>query len=89
MSEPMNRTVLDGFLRLDCPPAVRSMLREAIAQTNSGTLPLRRKYEFDRFEVTLDSRDQSVVIEDVVDATDSGVFKLTLAEFDRALADST
>jgi hypothetical protein len=81
----MNATLLDQFLAEECTPYVRDMLRGALDAGRSGAGSQRRHFEFNRFEVTFDLDEGDVLIEDVLDATESGAQRVSIAEFSAAL----
>jgi hypothetical protein len=74
-------TLLDQFLAEECTPYVRRLLEEAIA----NTAVLRPHFEFNRFEVTVERTDNSIILEDVLDATESGAQTVPLPDFVHAL----
>lgn len=69
--------LLEQFISQECTPYVRRLLEEAIA----GGTTLRPHFEFNRFEITIERAESSVVIEDVLDATKAGVQRIALADF--------
>jgi Immunity protein 53 len=73
--------ILDQFLREECTTHVRQTLETALA-SSSG--PVR--FEFNRFEVTLEREDGTVCLQDVLDDTQAGVERVTLSVFAKALA---
>jgi len=81
----MNATLLDQFLAEECTPHVRDLVREALDAGRSGAGPRRRRFEFNRFEVTFDLDEGDVLIEDVLDATEAGAQRVSAAEFSAAL----
>ncbi len=48
---------------------------------------LNKRFEFNRFEVAIESGENIVLIEDVLDASDAGAARFSVAEFVAALAD--
>lgn len=83
----MNPTLLDQFLAEECTPAVRDLVRSCLDSGRSSAGQLRKRLEFNRFEVSFDIREGDVVIEDVLDATAAGVQRISIAEFLTALAE--
>ncbi len=77
-------TLLHEFIREECTPYVRRLLEEALAAQPL----LDKRFEFNRFEVAIEGAENSVLIEDVLDATDSGAARFSVAEFATALADN-
>lgn len=81
----MRETLLSQFIREECTPRVRSILLDALSASMTGTAPTRRHFEFNRFEVTLDAKDDIALIEDVLDASDAGMERVQLSELISAL----
>lgn len=79
----MPETILKQFLREECTPYVRRLLEEALA----ATAPSSRRFEFNRFEVTIQREEGAVLVEDVLDATEAGAQRVPLAEFAKALSE--
>jgi hypothetical protein len=77
----MNATLLEQFLKEECTPYVRGVLEEALG----ATAPSSKRFEFNRFEVTVDREEGMVLVEDVLDATNAGMLRVPLAEFAAAL----
>jgi len=81
----MNPTLLEQFLREEYTLHVRSLLQVALEAGNSGTGPKRSRFEFNRFEIKMDLDEDMVLIEDVLDATDSGVQRVLMKDFCAAM----
>ena len=77
----MALSLLDQFLAEECSSYVRQLLESAIKDASN----LRPHFEFNRFEVTVNRDAASVIIEDVLDATDSGSQQLSLSDFVKVL----
>lgn len=73
--------LLEQFISQECTAYVRRLLEDAIADPAT---PCTR-FEFNRFEITIDREGNIVVLEDVLDATEAGVRSVPLAEFTAAL----
>lgn len=73
--------LLEEFITQECTTYVRRLIEGAIA--DSGTL--RPHFEFNRFEVTIEREANIIVLEDVLDAAETGVQHVPLAEFTAAL----
>jgi hypothetical protein len=73
--------LLEQFMVQECTPHVRRLLKEAIA----GTSMARHRFEFNRFEVTIDRDNDEVVLEDVLDATEAGVDRIPLSVLENAV----
>ena len=74
-------TILDRFLADEANDDVRGLLREAL---HDLSVPLRR-FELNLFEVTIDHEARSVVIDDVLDATEAGTIIIPIAELASAI----
>jgi len=81
----MNATLLDQFLAEECTPYVRDLVRSGLEAGRSGAGPRRKRFEFNRFEVTFDLDEGDVLIEDILDATEAGAQRFSVAEFSAAL----
>jgi hypothetical protein len=79
----MNPDLLEQFLAEECTPYVRDLLGSAM-KTSSG--PEVKRFEFNRFEVTLHLRTKEVILEDVLDLDQSGTQKIPMKDFLAALA---
>jgi hypothetical protein len=76
----MATKLLQQFIREECTPYVRGLLEEALASA-AGSV----KFEFNRFEITLARDEDSVLVEDVLDATDAGAERVPMSVFADAL----
>lgn len=74
-------TLLEQFTTQECTTYVRRLIEGAIA--DSGTP--RPHFEFNRFEVTIEREANIVVLEDVLNAAETGVQHVSLTEFTAAL----
>jgi hypothetical protein len=77
----MGATLLEEFLNEECTPYVRRLLEEALADATAHC----RRFEFNRFEITVDRQKGVVLIEDVLDGSDTGLLQVPLSEFIAAL----
>jgi hypothetical protein len=77
----MSSTLLEQFLREECTPYVRQLLEQALGATS----PPSKRFEFNRFELTINREEGTVLIEDALDVTDAGTSRVPLAEFAAAL----
>lgn len=80
-------SVLEQFLAEEAVPYVRNLIFYAIAEHNKNSNEVRRRFEFNRFEITVDYVKSMVFIEDVLDPEASGEISLPLKEFLFMLAD--
>ena len=67
-------TLLQRFIDEECSHHVRGLLQTALRHV----APSIKRFEFNRFEVSMDRDTQSVLIEDVLDASAVGVERLPL-----------
>jgi hypothetical protein len=81
----MKTKLFDQFLAEECTVSVRDLLRTALEEGLSGAGPRMKRFEFNRFEVTLDIDGGYVLIEDVLDATDAGSQRISLADVSSAM----
>ena len=78
----MPQTLLEQFLAEECTAHVRERLEDALANPGAAA----SHFEFNRFGVTLGRSPASVVLEDVLDASEAGVQQVSLEEFTAALS---
>jgi hypothetical protein len=71
------------FIREECAPYVRAVLLQGVSDLSAPSSV--RKYEFNRFELTLDRDSQSVLLEDILDSTEEGQLRFSFAELVAAL----
>lgn len=69
----------------DCTAHERALLLGAIENWDVGRPPARQQLTFNRFEFTLDAEQGTVLLEDILDATDGGSEVLSLQELKSAL----
>jgi len=69
----------------DCTAYERAALLGAIEHWEAGRQPARQQLTFNRFEFTLDAEQGTVLLEDVLDATDLGSEVFSLEELRSAL----
>jgi hypothetical protein len=81
----MYPTLLDQFVREECTAYVRGLLLAAVDATRAGRSPTRQRFEFNRFEVTIDTDENIVALEDVLDPGASGAQMMPLEEFAAAI----
>lgn len=81
----MKATLLEQFLAEECTSYVRDLVRTGVEEARSSAGPRRKRFEFNRFEITLDIDKDEVLIEDVLDATTAGAQRIPLVEFSSAL----
>jgi hypothetical protein len=70
-------SLLQQFLTYECTPHVRELLTRAMAEPSAS--PWR--FEFNRFEVSLQADGQSVLIVDVLDLSEAGEQRVTTGQF--------
>jgi hypothetical protein len=71
-------TLVDQFLREECTPHVRGLVCQAIKGTDSQQH--RARFEFNRFNLSLDLDSRMAVLEDVTDATSAGSVEISFAD---------
>ena len=81
----MNAIILEQFIEEECTPYVRDLIKSALETGNSGVGPRTRRFEFNRFDVVFDLNKKDVLIEDVLDFTQAGAQRVSIAEFLAAL----
>jgi len=79
-------SLLEQFLKEEADPHVRGLILGAVHEHENRSDEAQRKFEFNRFEVTLDFIGGIAVIEDVLDPAFSGEVRLQLGEFVRRLS---
>lgn len=79
-------SLLEQFLKEEANPHVRGLLLGAVHEHERRPDEAQRKFEFNRFEVTLDFIGDVALIEDVLDPASSGEVRLQLGEFVRRLS---
>ena len=72
--------LLERFINEECTADVRRLLEDAIADSTK-----RPYFEFNLFEITIERESNTVLLQDVLDATEAGVRRVPLAEFTAAL----
>lgn len=77
----MTTNLLDQFLAQECNPYVRGLLEEAILDKSTA----RSRFEFNRFEVTIERDTGEVVVEDILDDSKAGSQRVPLNAFASAL----
>jgi hypothetical protein len=77
----MANRLLAEFLKEEGSDYVRELLRKAFKDRDA----MYRKFEFNRFEVTIDRAAGSVLLEDVLDSGDGGAERIQIAELASAL----
>jgi hypothetical protein len=80
-------SILDDFLSQDCDVHARREILHDIGRYSESNADVNRDYTFNRFVLHLDFRRKEAIIEDDLDASESGVLRLPLVEFASALID--
>ena len=83
----MMNSVLKRFFAEEAVPYVRNLIFDAVDKHENNPGEFQRRFEFNRFDVTLDYTRSTVFIEDVLYSDASGQFTLSLKEFLFILAD--
>lgn len=79
--------LIEQFIAEEVTPYVHKLIVDAVAQHEFRPDGGKTRFEFNRFELTIDYADEAVVIEDVLDASSAGEVRIALGEFMRALGD--
>lgn len=74
-------SLLEQFLKEEANPHVRRVILGAVQEHEMRPNEAQRKFEFNRFEVTLDFIGDVALIEDVLDPASSGEVRLRIGEF--------
>lgn len=70
--------LLDQFLSEEASPSVRCLISDAIEEYSKESKETSKKFELNRFEVTLFFPENYALIEDVLDSAVSGEIRLPL-----------
>ncbi len=70
-------SLLEQFLAYECTPNVKELLTSAIAEPSASQL----RFEFNRFEVSVEPEGDSVLIVDVLDPSQAGEQRVTTQQF--------
>ncbi|WP_018413105.1 hypothetical protein [Methyloversatilis thermotolerans] len=77
------------FLSEEATPHVRKLILDAVDEHSGLKQRDRCRFEFNRFEVTLDFVNDMAKLEDVLDPELSGEFRLRLGEFVHRLSEDS
>jgi len=75
----MPSQLMREFLAQECTPAVRELLRAALSHPRPGKAA--ESFQFNRFDVTIDFENGTVLLEDDLNASHDGSAVLPLGEF--------
>jgi hypothetical protein len=78
-------SLLQQFLAEDGTPYVQALLVDAVDEYAARPAARQKRFEFNRFDVTLDFDSKSVLIEDVLEPGIGGETRIGLDEFLRHL----
>lgn len=78
-------SILQQFLDEECTPGTRDLILPFVGEQPQGSVLERKRFEFNRFDLTIDLREKLAIIEDVLDPSEVGVARVPLAEFAAAL----
>jgi acetyl/propionyl-CoA carboxylase alpha subunit len=79
------KLLLKQFLEQEATPYVRKLIFETVIKHAEKPEEIIRRFEFNRFEITLNFSDRSVLIEDVLESGPHGEMMIEMDEFMRAL----
>ena len=74
-------SLLNQFLREEASAHFRGLILDAVREHERRSNEAQKKFEFNRFEVTLDFIGDVALIEDVLDPAWSGEVRLQLGKF--------
>jgi hypothetical protein len=77
------------FLREEATPHVRKLILDAVEEQRRLKQRDRCRFEFNRFELTLDFVNDTATLEDVLDPELSGEYRLRLGELVRRLSEES
>lgn len=77
--------LLHEFLALDCGARVRQLLLAEIAKHGGSRVEVVRELMMNRLSIILDFERGEVTVQDDLDASEQGSFKLSVADFAVAL----
>jgi hypothetical protein len=80
----MAATLLEQFIAEECTPHVRGLLAAAL----TGDAPAHARFEFNRFELAIDRDAGVAIVNDILDVTEAGEQRVSLASLVAALARS-
>lgn len=80
-------SLLQQFIEEEATPHVRRLIVNAVHEHEGRPQETQRRFEFNRFEVTLDFDGGVATIEDVLDSASSGEVRLQLGEFIQCLSE--
>jgi hypothetical protein len=75
------------FLAEEAGPSVQKLIVDAVGECREKSDEVQKRFEFNRFEITIDFLKSTVLIEDVLDSGASGETSLPLDKFLLLLAD--
>ncbi|MGJ5140068.1 hypothetical protein ACQR1V_18935 [Bradyrhizobium oligotrophicum] len=75
-------SLLEQFLTHECTPHVKDLLTRAMAEASAS----RWRFEFNRFELSLQADGESVLIVDVLDSSEAGEQRVTTQQLLQDLA---
>ena len=79
-------SLLEQFVTEECTTHVRALLQTWLEAHGESRQPEPRRWEFNRFEVSLDLDGNAIILEDILDPSDAGRLRITVDEFAAALA---
>jgi hypothetical protein len=80
-TKPKLPDLLDQFLRDDCTEYARDVLEQGIKDAPK----VRSHFDFNRFAVTIQHENDSVVLQDDLDVSEAGTLRMSIAQFVDAL----
>jgi hypothetical protein len=80
-----NTPLLEQFLSEECTPYVRHVVLQALNSSKTVGLARMKRFEFNRFDLTIDYDEGVATVEDILDATAAGSQRVSLAELASAI----
>ncbi|MEM8963561.1 MAG: hypothetical protein AAGD38_18915 [Acidobacteriota bacterium] len=76
----MSTSLLSAFASEEATAYAQDLIHSVLRAARAGTGPTRIHLAFNRFEVTLDTTTNEALIEDVLDATETGELRTSIDE---------
>lgn len=79
------QALFQQFFEEECSEHVNGLIRAAIAAARSGTGVVKKTFEFNRFEVTVDVANGVVLLEDILEPEGIAHAQMSLPDFEKTL----
>ena len=77
--------ILEQFLAEEAVPYVRKLIFDAVNEHQTRPNEIQKQFEFNRFELTLNFENKTVLIEDILQPSPNGEVRLGLDELLRLI----